>query len=129
MQSCTVYKLWRKKRKLSFPHNVLKIRWGKLKTSEKRKDPKKGAKPDLFTGFVKRWKNCSLFLSFKNRGYRSRIFLMISSTVALVLGSRVMFFSTCWVAYTTVEWSRPPNSAPTEAMGSWVISRTTYMAI
>lgn len=35
--------------------------------------------------------------------YRSRIFLMISSTVALILGSLAMFFSTCCVAYTTVE--------------------------
>ena len=59
--------------------------------------------------------------------YRSRIFLMMSSTIALVWGSFLMSFSTWRTAYTTVEWSRPPKVWPISTMDIWVISRTMYM--
>ena len=51
------------------------------------------------TGFVE----CGKLIHRDVKNYRSRIFLMISSTMALVLEFFFMFFSTCCTAYTTVE--------------------------
>ena len=58
-------------------------------------------------------------------GFLSRMSLMMSST-------RVRRFSSFWratvtllMAYTMVEWSRPPNSVPMAASGIPVTSRTT----
>ena len=47
----------------------------------------------------------------------------------LVTGSFLVFSSICWIAYTTVEWSRPPNSLPISTIGICVISRTMYIEI
>ena len=64
--------------------------------------------------------NRRLFQSFsgsKKLGtQRSRMFLMISSTMALVWGSFFRSFSTWRMAYTTVEWSRPPKVWPISTM-------------
>ena len=45
------------------------------------------------TKFVEKWNPFPLFQS-----HLSRIFLMISSTVALVFEFLAQFFSTCWIA-------------------------------
>ncbi len=56
--------------------------------------------------------------------YRSRIFFMMSSTVSFVWGSRFNFASICRMAYTIVEWSRPPKVSPISTIDICVISRT-----
>lgn len=106
-----------------------------LKKAKKKPKKKKRAgmgwwkTPDFSTktgqGAKKRWFVRFYFSTTTLFAQRSRMFLMISSTVALMRGSFFIFLSTCWVAYTIVEWSRPPNSLPMAASGSCVISRTT----
>ena len=56
-----------------------------------------------------------------------RTFLMMSSTVSRRRVSVSSFFCISLMEYTTVEWSRPPNSLPMSYMLMPVISRTTYM--
>lgn len=65
------------------------------------------------------------FFTVAVENYLSRIFLMISSTIALVWESFSISFSTFWMAYTMVAWSRPPNSSPMAFWLIWVISLTT----
>ena len=58
-------------------------------------------------------------------GFFSRMSLMISSTSSRRLESFLRASLTVLIAYTIVEWSRPPNSIPIAANGIPVTSRTT----
>ena len=57
------------------------------------------------------------------------IFVLISFTVSAKLGSFFIFFSTCWMEYNTVEWSRLSNTLPMSTAERFVMERIRYMAI
>lgn len=73
--------------KIRVLNHMLKTLWGMLKKSEKLSNagepPKLRFQPELL--------NCERIFHV----YRSRMFLMMSSTVALTFGSREIPFSTC----------------------------------
>ena len=103
-------------RKWTFVRGMLKTRWKML-----------NSQPLSFNNQHTEVENVQAQFNISTFFHMVRIFLIISSTVSLKRVSLSMFFWTCWVAYTTVLWSRFPNSSPIEDIDIWVISRTIYM--
>lgn len=91
----------------NFLNLMLKTLWGKLKIPWNKNIHTEMYK---YTNQPEMWISGKIInllkknneLSYRSvsvcRSYRSRIFLMISCTVAFILGSRPQFFSTCWMA-------------------------------